>query len=674
MEDPDSQQVLSKAYHLWKKHTSTTNRNSSHLILENADVSVCIIPKMKESYDDISLRPQQRRKQGMKAISSLYKMTESNVLDFATSSSFIKSNQLRDIISDPTSKTSINLMKCGVPKPLDDIHSVALLLTREFSERDAEFIRRYFGALPPVKKLRLARRKLLKSLPHIYILAKSTGAWKSLPEQIDALNSADMRDIICARVGLKDAMTNYLKSSKETDSWPFPPKIESSNSFDVATSLIFELSIDSGGGTTKMMGKFISNRSGQLGSDIILLAEAHGISETFEDLSRIFGVYSDELKSIITEGLIIDAVNYNCQMFFVGDFQVYYAILGMYTAGSKQPCPWCRIPLNKLDRFVDNIHETELLPRDAMVDKSNITVDTDWQKRNTYNFLSLTVQMNSISNALLVVPPPLHMKIGIINKIVKSLDLIVKELDKKHKLNMNEESAFGYLLAASLSKIGARREKYYAGNMSGVPCSNLLENMHQFCTLFFDTDVEVYGSVLDNFPFLASVRENLEKVGAVWVDSSDGSGRGLGFFFHYQGKWDNAMIKCWDETSILFVKFLKDAIWRPAGKSRTVVENSFYKVPMRMPKLHTLLAHVTDFVRLTGYWALYGEEGFEHYQQICKKIGNRHSFNLPVGGQICRNLKYAWLKSLPLVSFLQAEAEDTAVSSGSRISKRKFRQ
>jgi len=29
-----------------------------------------------------------------------------------------------------------------------------------------------------------------------------------------------MRNIISARVGLKDAMTNYLRSSKDTNSWP----------------------------------------------------------------------------------------------------------------------------------------------------------------------------------------------------------------------------------------------------------------------------------------------------------------------------------------------------------------------------------------------------------------------------------------------------------------------
>ncbi len=91
-----------------------------------------------------------------------------------------------------------------------------------------------------------------------------------------------------------------------------------------------------------------------------------------------------------------------------------------------------------------------------------------------------------------------------------------------------------------------------------------------------------------------------------------------------------------------------------------------------MPEYHTMVFHVLQFINKTGYWAAFGEECFEHYHQTGKSIAKRHSHNLSPGSQICRNLQYAWIKSLPLVSALQASEEKLAAENGNGIRKFKF--
>ena len=111
---------------------------------------------------------------------------------------------------------------------------------------------------------------------------------------------------------------------------------------------------------------------------------------------------------------------------------------------------------------------------------------------------------------------------------------------------------------------------------------------------------------------------------------------------------------------------MKVVLWRPV-KSKTCTNiKDFWRVPMRMPKLHVFVAHVENFVRDVGCWVLQREEGFEHYYSVCMKLRSAHSSNLCTGGQILNNLQHSWLESLPEVAVLQAEAQ----RSGFRLKKR----
>lgn len=77
-------------------------------------------------------------------------------------------------LSDRNSTLHNQLVACGISAPLDADYAVSLLLTREYTERDAQFIRRNFGKLPLVHKLRQARMRLTESIPPINIYNSKT--------------------------------------------------------------------------------------------------------------------------------------------------------------------------------------------------------------------------------------------------------------------------------------------------------------------------------------------------------------------------------------------------------------------------------------------------------------------------------------------------------------------
>lgn len=195
--------------------------------------------------------------------------------------------------------------------------------------------------------------------------------------------------------------------------------------------------------------------------------------------------------------------------------------------------------------------------------------------------------------------------------------------------------------------------------------------MKEFCTLFFHTSVRNYGTIIDQLPELSQLEMDLVSVSEIYNDSTNSSRRGIGFYFSYQGKWSESMLEHWRGLSLSFVRRLKKALWRPRKKRNEKPCIDYWRVTLRMPKLHSLLLHVAEFVKLTGYWAILSEESFEHYQQTSKYLRLRHSHNISTGAQLCSDLHYAWLRSLPVVKSLQASAEEIAFTNNPRLRKRR---
>lgn len=108
-------------------------------------------------------------------------------------------------------------------------------------------------------------------------------------------------------------------------------------------------------------------------------------------------------------------------------------------------------------------------------DKTNDSLNSHWQKNGTFHLFNISSNLLLMENSVILDPSPLHLKLGIINKIVNSLDLVAHFLVNRNGLQGTESNVFSELLASSLVVIGALRERYYNGSLSGASCSSFDE-------------------------------------------------------------------------------------------------------------------------------------------------------------------------------------------------------
>ncbi len=206
------------------------------------------------------------------------------------------------------------------------------------------------------------------------------------------------------------------------------------------------------------------------------------------------------------------------------------------------------------------------------------------------------------------VPPPLYIKLGIVNKIIESLVSAVRALSHKYDGEHEGNTVLNAHISYCLTNVGARREDYYEGKLAGPHCNNLMKNRSTFCNKFFNESISVYPPIEEALHQAGELRLRLISVADIYNDFEFSSRRGLGFYIGYQGKWSSTMAIEWSSTCFSFVRRLEAAIWRPRKGREQFVEVG--KVPLQIPKLHSLLIHVEDFVRLIGYWAFFSEEYF----------------------------------------------------------------
>lgn len=82
----------------------------------------------------------------------------------------------------------------------------------------------------------------------------------------------------------------------------------------------------------------------------------------------------------------------------------------------------------KLDAYVYELTDADLASRppvECILDRAICNV---WQKGGTYNVFSLR-------NSVEFLPPPLHIKLGVVHKVLALLDLVVKQLEMKHDMD-----------------------------------------------------------------------------------------------------------------------------------------------------------------------------------------------------------------------------------------------
>ena len=169
---------------------------------------------------------------------------------------------------------------------------------------------------------------------------------------------------------------------------------------------MFCLSIDSGAGTTKLMGKFIKESVGQRTKNIMLLAEAHKISESFIDLANCFGEFGPKIRQLTNHGITIDEEFYQVKFVFVRDFHIYYALFSISGSNSKFPCPWCCTPVERLDVDLNNLSVSHQKKRPEIRNFVSNSVGSSWQHKYTWNLLNVSSDYSENDTSACIAPAP----------------------------------------------------------------------------------------------------------------------------------------------------------------------------------------------------------------------------------------------------------------------------
>lgn len=217
-----------------------------------------------------------------------------------------------------------------------------MAIRQDLSERDPANIRRYVGAIQCLQCVRQARIGLISQcVPAVQCFNASgtmvdTVRAKIVPSAGRSEESVcfDLRS--CLEVHIQERCTN----SRE----PEPLHTLATTLSD--DSLVCLLSIYGGTGTVKLMARgVLEGEPAQAISSVFILAQAHGISESHNDLTRCFGLYREQIDYLRVAGVLVklprkgETRTYMFRFLFVADFKVLVPMFGMPEARGNHPCP-----------------------------------------------------------------------------------------------------------------------------------------------------------------------------------------------------------------------------------------------------------------------------------------------------------------------------------------------
>ena len=205
---------------------------------------------------------------------------------------------------------------------------------------------------------------------------------------------------------------------------------------------------DKGGSSTKLTAQFVNQINGNSADATNILAMYNG-TDCYDNMSEVFSIYYEQLAELMT----IRTINVNgrqkgLRIFLVGDYEYLTKYLGHMGPNSSYPCLWCNVSLTELRK------PTNGNPHCPRVKDRQWAENANWaRKRTTEQFVqdvadmksddgtrSITGHMyHSISKQPLfplcdgidhVVPPALHILLGLVVRYFNLLELECRKLDR----------------------------------------------------------------------------------------------------------------------------------------------------------------------------------------------------------------------------------------------------
>lgn len=217
----------------------------------------------------------------------------------------------------------------------------------------------------------------------------------------------------------------------------------------------------------------------------------------------------------------------------------------MCASAAERSCPWCRVYRNNIDELASQIPINEQQSRPKLLDLRNEQNGNSRRKSETYNMFKLSTDFTEPKQDIPVVPPLLHIKIGLVNKILAICDKIVERLNHKFDIEELCESPFDHHLDMTLSSCVIKRENYRGRKLSGRACSRLMSNLADVVNTFLSAPCIERRSIKDEVGYLDQLTDGLSTCAKLWSDTDSGS-RGIGFCLSYQGEWNNELLTRWE--------------------------------------------------------------------------------------------------------------------------------
>ncbi len=151
-----------------------------------------------------------------------------------------------------------------------------------------------------------------------------------------------------------------------------------------------------------------------------------------------------------------------------------------------------------------------------------------------------------------------------------------------------------------------------------------------FVEHYFPTELCTFGTALTFSHSLTEAGNNLKALAKIYNERIYERCNGVGHFFSSLDLWNEETL---DEFQVACSRFqiqLKRSLWIQRHRKQISNASDVYsmsKFASMMPKFDTLVDHVAEFVRFYGYWGIFPEELFEHFQQVSLRTRSRCSGN-----------------------------------------------
>jgi len=624
--------------------------------LQSYEYHILLVPKTKKSFSEYGERQKRRRKALLRSVASLMNMEKRDA-----SLSFATIPEIKSFVSTPQLSTE---------------EILSILTTRKYTERDLLLLRNYNINIPPIYKLRQARWSQLEGTPPIQLLEYHNPSWRTMPAGRVQIKSQTGRNIEAVRFNVSQFITTRLKQYIELDENMKFLGLKCIPIQKRHNTVPCLFSLDSGTGSVKFMGKILFEDCSQKLEEVMLLGQACGSDESFQSIERCFGEIAKEISTLVKDGINIGPKKFKFFPIYVADFKVYYSLTGNLGQNSTYPCPWCGIKGMHLDCDKSDILQKYnaldmgMLPtRPDIMDLKNAENDNGkYQRKGTYNLFSLTSGLGSN-----MIPPPLHIKLGIVNKFIEVLDEVTVVWQKKKfwVKQKNQLSPIATHLINSLKHVRTRRENYHSGDLPGACCTNFMSKMPEFCHHYFGTSLPDGSLIEDSIPNIMNLKHGLLRIALIYNGNEEQNG--INYYLGSSMKWDNITAQSFESVIEMYTAEIKRSFWRPRKKHNHIDEvEEPWRKPFLMPKYHALIAHVKNIAMYYGYYGIFSEECFENMQRESKRLRYQHSMNKSIGVQLADNLQYSAVSSSPKSISLRKSAEKLCLEHGKVLKKARF--